>query len=278
MGWQWQDGWQSNGRQSWWSNDWRNTSGSKPKSPGRRPATQSWGLWTCQCGNVQTGSQCKGCKAKWWTVDWKRTESAPGQKPSAKKEGPSHKPAEKQVLTALDEYLPKLPPGDDAHTLVEGLRDLLRGRAPAQSKRQKLKSVLDKLDYQRSRAKNIKQRLKSLEEEKLKLEKDLADADSQTKALEEEQTTLCASIGPENGEETSEEEEEEDEEEGEDDDNNPPGVLTEAQTAAPLKRLNPLYITNLLQAEIQRLRDDGRLQVGPAPGGVAIGDDDMASG
>ena len=222
MGWQWQDGWQSNGRQSWWSKDWRNNAGSKPKTTTRRVATQSWGLWTCQCGNVQTGSQCKGCKAKWWNVEWARPEPAPGPKTGAKTDPPSHKPAEKQVLSALDELLPKLPPGDDAHTLVEGLRDLLRGRAPAQSKRQKLKSVLDKLDYHRNRSKTLKHRLKTLEEEKLKIEKDLADADTQTKALEEEQAQLCSTIGPEVSEEESEEED--------DEEDNPPGMLSEEET------------------------------------------------
>ena len=258
MGWQWQDGWQSNGRQSWWSNDWRNNSGSKPKA---RPANQSWGLWTCQCGNVQTGSQCKGCKAKWWTVNWTRGDQAPGPKAGSKSEPPTHKPAEKKTLAALDELLPKLPPGDDAHTLVEGLRDVLRGRAPAQSKRQKLKSVLDKLDYQRNRAKSIKQRLKTLEEEKLKLEKDLADADTQTKSLEEEQTQLCSTIGPEVSDEESEEEEEDEE------DNHSPGVLSEAETARLMKRLHPGYVTRMLHAEIDRLRaDENRPPAGSAHG------------
>ena len=258
MGWQWQYGWHSNGRQSWWSNDWRNNTGSKPKGPARRPQTQSWELWTCQCGNVQTGSQCKSCKSKWWEVTWTRSDTAPGQKTGGKSEPPSHKPAEKQVLTALDTLLPKLPPGDDAHTLVEGLRDLLRGRAPAQSKRQKLKSVLDKLDYQRNRSKSIKHRLKAIEEEKIKLEKDLAEADIQTKALEEEQAQLISTIGPEVSEEESDEEEEED-------DDDPPGMLTEEETKAMMARMHKGYLTSMLHAEIARIREQDPTLGGGAP-------------
>ena len=246
MGWLWQDGWQSNGKQSWWSNDWRNTSGSKPRAPGRRfSPSPSWGLWTCQCGNVQSGSQCKGCKQKWWDVEWTRGDKAPSlNTPAAKNEG-HFKTEEKQCLTSLDELLKKLPPTDEAHTQVEGLRDLLRGRAPVQSTRQKLKSVLDKLDYQRNRSKTIKQELKTLEERKTRLEKDLQEADTLTKSLEEEQTSLCYIVGPEKAEEETEEDANEEEPE-----------LDEAQTAKMMKRMRKGYIASMLHAEIDRLRLD----------------------
>ena len=65
--------------------------------------------------------------------------------------------------------------------------------------------MLDKLDYQRNRAKNIKQRLKALEEEQLELEKDLTEADTLTKGLEEEQASLCFIVGPEGQAEETEE-------------------------------------------------------------------------
>ena len=253
MGWQWQDGWQSNGKQSWWSNDWRNTSGSKPRAPGRRPSpSPSWGLWTCQCGNVQTGSQCKGCKEKWWNVDWTRGKQAPSLKATGvKPESQSFKVEEKQCLTVLDDFLKKLPTTDEAHTQVEGLRDLLRGRSPAQSTRQKLKNVLDKLGYQRNRTTSLKQELKTIEDRKLRIEKELLEADTRTKSLEEEQASLCFIVGPEKVDEETEEEQNEEED----------YELDEAQTAAMMKRMHKGYIARMLHAEIDKVRLD-ELQAG----------------
>ena len=170
----------------------------------------------------------------------------PGQtSPTPKTDHPSHKPAERSALAALDDLLHRLPPGDEALTQVEGLRDLLRGRAPAQSTRQKLKSVLDKLDYQRSRSKALKQELKALEEKKAKVERDITEADALLKSLEEEQTSLCFMVGPDGQAADSEEEE---------DSEDPPGILSEEETAKMMQRMNPTYLNRMLQAEVNRLR------------------------
>ena len=178
-------------------------------------------VWQCPNGEPVQGLQCKVVECR---VDTRG--SAPGPKSAGNRtDPPSHKPAEKHALAALDDLLHKLPPRDEAHTQVEGLRDLLRGRAPAQSTRQKLKSVLDKLDYQRSRAKNIQQELKTLEERKIKLEKDLAEADTLSESLEGEKASLCYIAGPAGNPEESEEEEQ-----SEQDQHNPPGMLSEEET------------------------------------------------
>ena len=260
MGWQWQNGWQSNGQQAWWSNDWRNNWGSKPKGPARRrPPSPSWGLWRCQCGNLQSGSQCKSCKSKWSEVDWTKVTQPPGQALDPPKPEQAHKPAERSALAALDELIHRLPPGDDALTQVESLRTLLREGAPAQSTRQKLKSVLDKLDYQRNRAKSLRQELKTLEDKKNKVEKDITDAEGQLKALEEEQAALCFMVSPEGPAADSESEEEEED---------PPGTLTEEETAKMVKRMNPVYLNRMLQAEIARLQGGGSINQPPPPGGT----------
>ena len=265
MGWHWQNGWQSNGHQAWWSNDWRNNWGSKPKGPARRPSpSPSWGLWRCQCGNTQSGSQCKNCKAKWWEVEWNKV-SPPGQTPDPPKAEQSHKPAERSALAALDDLFHRLPPGDDAHSLVEGLRELLRGRAPAQSTRQKLKSVLDKLDHQRTRAKNLRQELKATEEKKAKLEKDILETENQVKTLEEEKNSLVYVVGPDGP--AVEEDEESPTDPGPP---GTPGILSEEETAQFMQRMNPRYLNRMLQAEIDRLRGDGSIVVPPPPGGGAI--------
>ena len=159
----------------------------------------------------------------------------------------------------------RVPQGDEAHVQVEGLRDLLRGRAPAQSFWQKLKSVLDKLGYQRTRSKTLKQKFEALEEEKLKIEKDIAEADTLTKSLEEEKASLCFIVGPETQAETSEEEEDAEDE-----------VLNEEQTAAMMKRLNPSYLSRMLQAEIekQRAADRAGRDLGAGP---EVADEGMGS-
>ena len=75
---------------------------------------------------------------------------------------------------------------------------MLLERAPAQSKRQKLKSVLDKIEHQKKQHKLDKQRYKELEEEKSKLEKAMAERDALLKGLDKEREELCAMVGPDN--------------------------------------------------------------------------------
>ena len=121
--------------------------------------------------------------------------------------------------------------------------------------------MLDKLDHQRTRAKNIKQRLKALEEEKLKFEQDLMEADTLSKSLEEEQASLCYIVGPDGqAEETEEEEDDEDE------------VLNEEQTATMMKKLNPGYLSKMFQAEIEKQKAADRNGRESAAGAALEGD------
>ena len=39
---------------------------SKHDARGKETQKKTWGSWKCECGNVQTGSQCK----KWWNTHW----------------------------------------------------------------------------------------------------------------------------------------------------------------------------------------------------------------
>ena len=53
-----------------WSRSGQANGQAKGYSKGQAKGSQSWGRWRCQCGNVQSGSQCHGCRKKWWQVQW----------------------------------------------------------------------------------------------------------------------------------------------------------------------------------------------------------------
>ena len=127
---------------------------------------------------------------------------------------------------------------------MEGLRDLLRGLAPTQTNRQKFKSVLDKLDYQRNRAKSIKREPKSIEEKKVKLEKE-----------------LCFVVGPEGRRPNRRRKKTR---------TTPQGVLPEQETAKMMQRPHPGYINCLLQAEFDKLRATSRLGHGDDLAAIAV--------
>ena len=132
----------------------------------------SWGRWKCgKCGNVQTGSECKGCKQKWWhlpgtrcqdasksgtpgpkTSAWWNTPwsyKAPGQWPQGKPEkaAPKDPPGNsfREQLEALEKAHQGKPEGAGVASAAHLLAEKLKTTEPRRDKTKRLQSVMDQL-------------------------------------------------------------------------------------------------------------------------------------
>ena len=196
-------GWWSGSTNSWDSwGSWRSPS----RSPARRRSgpQSSWGQWKCACGNIQSGSQCKSCRSKYWEVEWEAVSpTGAGGKPPATR-APWAKPDKGQpkasspdadLLAHLDQFLSGATLATELEGPAAALRNQLRLRAPASSKRQKLKSVMDKIDHHKAQIHKAKTRLKEIDAERSALEEQLTVLDGGLTALEQEKGTLCTLVG-----------------------------------------------------------------------------------
>jgi len=244
-------GWWSGSTNSWDSwGSWRSPS----RSPVRRRygPTTSWGQWKCACGNVQSGSQCKGCRSKYWEVEWEAVPSSPGaggrtpatRAPWAKpdKVQPKASRTDADPLTHLDQFLSSATLATELEGPAAALRNQLRIRAPASSKRQKLKSVMDKIDHHKSQIHKAKKRLKEIEAERSALEEQLTELDGGLAALEQDKETLCTLVGAGGLEDTSSESGSEP--------TDGSATPTPARTEAFLSRLDPHRVLQWAQAQV----------------------------
>ena len=190
MGWSWDYGNKNwNAKQhtgGWW------------KGQASKPKAKSWGLWKCECGNSQAGSQCKHCGKKWWDVDWKKAEPA-NLAASKVAKHPAKPPQSMQDMIAfLDKFLAHKPqPGEDLHamaglhSLAAGLREGIAGTEPKVSKGNRLKSVIDKLAFKKVALHSLKAKLKQAQQDLEEMENHHDTLSSEVATLEEERTELA---------------------------------------------------------------------------------------
>ena len=168
------------------------------KGQASKPKAKSWGLWRCERGNNQAGSQCKHCGKKWWEVEW------------TKADGPAlttHKPAKQtakppqctqDIIGFLDKFLAHKPQqGEDLHamaslhTMAAGLREGIAGTEPKVSKGNRLKSVIDKLAFKKVAMHNLKAKLKQAQQDLEEMENQHDTLATEVATLEEERTELA---------------------------------------------------------------------------------------
>ena len=246
MGWQWSDG---DSWSSWGSARWRSQSARRGSGP-----NASWGQWKCQCGNIQSGSQCKGCRSKYWEVSW---ESVPGtgvgSKPQATR-APWAKPDTSQpkatsgqaadLLSQLEQFLSQDAVDQELAGPAAALRAQLRVRAPASSKRQKLKSVMDRIDHHKTQIHKAKKRLKDLEFERATLEEQLQEHDKTLQSLESDKEALCTLVGAPGAEDSASDA-------GSSSQHTGHNTPTASQAEAYLGRLDPHQVLRWAQQRLQ---------------------------
>ena len=167
---------------------------------------------------------------------------APWAKPE--KGQPKAQRPDADLLTHLDQLLSV----GSLDTALEGpaaaLRNQLRLRAPASSQRQKLKSVMDKIDHHKAQIHKSKKRLKEIESERSSLEEQLTTLDSGLALLEQEKSTLCTLVGAGGAEDSAS-----DTGSGDADDGSEPD---EERAEAFLNRLDPVRVLQWAQSKIRR--------------------------
>ena len=165
---------------------------------------------------------------------------APWAKPD--KVQPKASRAHADLLTHLNHFLSNATLATELEGLAAALRNQLRLRAPASSKRQKLKSVMDKLDHHKSQIHKTKKRLKDIEAERIALEEQLTELDGGLAALEQDKETLCTLVGAGGLEDTSSESGSEP--------TDGSATPTPARTEAFLSRLDPHRVLQWAQAQV----------------------------
>ena len=117
--------------------------------------------WKCgKCSNIQSGSECKGCKAKWWEVSWERwakpESTTKWATPYADTVGiPTLGTQPHQTMAAVIHQLVNPaagapPPDPEVLELAHSLNKKLLASCPIEEKQRKLQSVTSKLDQNRS--------------------------------------------------------------------------------------------------------------------------------
>ena len=126
------------------------------------------------------------------------------------------------------------------------LRTELRLRAPAASKRQKLKSVMDRIDHHKQQLHKIKKRLKEIEAERTSLEEQLADLEGGLGTLEQDKETLCTLVAAQGFEDSSSDTSPEPSEDGY-------KTPTPAQADAFLNKLDPVLVMQWAQGRLRKV-------------------------
>ena len=193
MGWSW-----DHGNNGWYG---KQQHGAWWKGQASKPKAKSWGLWKCECGNTQTGSQCKSCGKKWWTVDWEKAEpngQAARKAAKASAKPPTTPQSMQDMISFLDKFLSHKPQAGDGQQVMEdlqslaaGLREGIAGAEPKVSKGNKLKSVIDKLAFKKAALHSLKAKLKQAQQELEELENNHDALASEVASLEEERTELA---------------------------------------------------------------------------------------
>ena len=252
MGWSWDHG----------SKNWnaKHHSGTWWKGQASKPKAKSWGLWKCECGNSQTGSQCKTCGKKWWTVEWEKVEpNSQAAHKAVKHPAKPPKPPQsmQEMVSFLDKFLAHKPQAGDGQQLMEdlqsmaaGLREGIAGTEPKVSKGNRLKSVIDKLAFKKATLHSLKAKLKQTQQELEEMESNHDALSSEVASLEEERTELANLVANQPDSES------EDEQEGQATEKDHP---MGAQSWAPKPKAKPkveepyLDLTRLPQADIDSL-------------------------
>ena len=158
---------------------------SKPK--------KNWGKsetfhWKCmECHNVQSGSECKGCRKKYWEVKWEKHEGGRHGKPNGPADQKSahsdpHVALHQLIHTLLNPAIGAPAPDPNTVALATQLQKQLMVDASLSCKHQRLRSILDKIDYQKKEAQRKQEQVDYMRTQIETLEKELDNHTSQITA------------------------------------------------------------------------------------------------
>lgn len=184
---------------------WAMAKASGWKSKGNQAAKSWGGAWKCQCGKVQTPSQCKMCRNKGWDVDWKHPPGgAPQGQPTPCGQAPRAPQTSVPSVTSdpmfkfISQVLEQLgAPGEEGAKVFKEIAVGLRTAFQAATKislSNRLKSVLDKVKFKVDTATGYKAEIKQLSPRLEELEWANDEVTIELATLEEERAQLCDSV------------------------------------------------------------------------------------
>ena len=195
----------------WYSNGWgdREVQWWKGSHYGRNKAMQkkAWGSWKCECGNVQSGSQCKGCGKKWWATQWEQPSRWANGPPAwlgkqQKHEthwGKGTQPSE-AILNFLEQFISQSAENEDMGNLkakAAALQGELQAGEPKSSRTSQLRSVIDKLEHKKGAVCSLRAKVAELSEHLRQVEEQLEVLTGEVAGLEEKRAKLCESVAAE---------------------------------------------------------------------------------
>ena len=189
-------------RREQWATQWDNRrSHSRPRYQGKGGAGEAF-FWKCgACANVQTGSECKGCRTKYWHLpSWERVAKpehsvkwnlpAGDTKNSPAGAAQPHQ-ALAEVIHNLVNPIAGEPPSDpNIIQLAQTLQKQLLSKCTIEEKHRRLQSVMSKMEHnqkmltksQEQEAK-LQEELRTLQEERLGLIKKNEDLEAERQEL-----------------------------------------------------------------------------------------------
>ncbi len=282
MAWQWVEPKGKRGQQQQAKG---NTKGGKYKGAGA--LQQSWGRWRCcACGNVQTGSECKGCRAKWWTVEWQRAEEPQGghsNRPRTTKSQawssfgsgvrlfgqPSWADGAQlqSALASMAQSKRGVPDNPEVQELAAQLRDKLRESEPKKQKTARLQSVMDQLKDRKAKRESNRKLIAELAQSLEEAEAEAKRLDDDIARLTTEQTATMDEIRDAPPTPPGEEDDDDDppDDDPHDDDDPTDRMSDEMPERGPSQRGRPAHRQDRARGRTSDEDAGGWKHVGPSP-------------
>ena len=198
MGWYHGNGWSGYADQGWQSKYW---------GRGKETQKKAWGSWKCECGNFQTGSQCKGCGKKWWNTHWERPRHWANGPPAWLdkqhkhwKQGDKGGQPSESILNFLEQFISQSAENEDMGNLkakAAALQGELQAGEPKSSRTSQLRSVIDKLEHKKGAVRSLRAKVTELSEHLRQVEGQLEELTGEVASLEEKRAKLCESVAAE---------------------------------------------------------------------------------
>ena len=198
-----------------WSASWGSGQWKRRNHNTHRGAQSASFRWKClDCGNQQTGSQCKGCNKKYWEVNWEKvTPPTKWSNPQGCEGTSAQTDPHAIVQTLLHTLKNPLPGGQapDTHTmaLAAQLQQQLLVDASLNTKQIRLRSVIDKIHHRKAEGQKLQAQADKLRSDLDQIEQKLDKVTEELTELEKDRLTLCEGLtAEEQGMEFEDEEQE----------------------------------------------------------------------
>ena len=197
--------------QRWGSSNWSNNSNGYRNRPQGWTNKQEPFFWKCgNCGNVQSGSECKGCHTKYWHLQsWERVTkpehtqrwNTPNQDQRTNPAGtnPPHQAISDIIYQLTNPKVGQDPADQDLIQAAQKLQKDLLARCTVEEKHRRLQSVVSKLEHRQKQLVKSQEEETKLHEKLQTLRQERTTLIKETEDLEAERQELLKAVNPQEG-------------------------------------------------------------------------------